>query len=364
MTILEEIKQNIPTRFANMTPYHFEEFICELFKDSGYQGEITKFTGDFGADVVLTKDNLKTAVQVKRYERENLLGVKEINQVIGGREYYKCDKAIIITTSDFTKAARKLAEQTNIELWNWNKLYSEIKGIYLRGKDVYEFFKDKKILITETQIQPKRERFSFRVDKIEENMSMRDKNIATIVHIKMTNLTDEKIYATIGNSIIIDALGNQVESYAGYVGKFDKGYIYSQASVPLIFCWYNDQIPSGKIIKNIIVKYYEGENEETNEVFISPNSSTKIINTIQQKSGCFIATAVYGTPLAPEINILRDFRDKFLLKNQLGKGCINFYYKFSPPIANFISKYPPLKSILRKAIIGPMIRIIKFLIDS
>ena len=143
--ILDEIKRGIPNRFEEMNPFHFEKFIGELFNDLGYQTEVTKSTGDFGVDVLLVKDNIKTAVQVKRYGRENLVGVGDINQVIGGREYYKCDKAIIITTSTFTKAGKKLAEQTSVELWDWNKLLNEIKKYIWKGK-MYMIFLIKKIL--------------------------------------------------------------------------------------------------------------------------------------------------------------------------------------------------------------------------
>lgn len=71
--------------------------------------------------------------------------------------------------------------------------------------------------------------------------------------------------------------------------------------------------------------------------------------------GCFIATAVYGTPLAPEIDVLRDFRDNFLLKSKLGNKFVSFYYQFSPPIANFISKHFLLRNILRETGIKPII---------
>ena len=66
-----------------------------------------------------------------------------------------------------------------------------------------------------------------------------------------------------------------------------------------------------------------------------------------KKGGCFIATAAYGTPLHPHINVLREFRDKHLITNKPGRTLTNLYYKYSPPIANFISKYKILKIAVR-----------------
>jgi hypothetical protein len=63
--------------------------------------------------------------------------------------------------------------------------------------------------------------------------------------------------------------------------------------------------------------------------------------------GCFIATAAYGTPMAEEIQILRAFRDEYLLTNPMGRLFVAFYYRVSPPIAEFITEHPSLKSIVR-----------------
>ena len=62
---------------------------------------------------------------------------------------------------------------------------------------------------------------------------------------------------------------------------------------------------------------------------------------------CFIATAAYGTPMAKEIEILRKFRDEYLLTNPLGQAFVDFYYKVSPPMAEFITEHPNLKPIVR-----------------
>jgi len=72
---------------------------------------------------------------------------------------------------------------------------------------------------------------------------------------------------------------------------------------------------------------------------------------------CFIATAAYGTPAAKDIDILRRFRDEFLRKNYAGNKFIEFYYRNSPPVADFISEYDVLRIIVREAFIRPLVKI-------
>ncbi len=65
------------------------------------------------------------------------------------------------------------------------------------------------------------------------------------------------------------------------------------------------------------------------------------------KKGCFIATAAYGSPLHPHLDILRDFRDKYLMPNGFGRKLVELYYIYSPSIANFIAKHKLLKVAVR-----------------
>jgi hypothetical protein len=73
--------------------------------------------------------------------------------------------------------------------------------------------------------------------------------------------------------------------------------------------------------------------------------------TVEKGGICFIATAAYGTPMAPQIQVLRDFRDEYLLTSPLGKGLVDFYYRVSPPIAEFITEHPSLKPIVRVGLV-------------
>ena len=74
---------------------------------------------------------------------------------------------------------------------------------------------------------------------------------------------------------------------------------------------------------------------------------------------CFIATAAYGTPLAKEVKALYEFRDRYLLSNEMGRKLMKFYYRVSPPIADYIRDKEALKAIVR-VVLKPFIRFISF----
>jgi acyl-CoA thioesterase I len=63
--------------------------------------------------------------------------------------------------------------------------------------------------------------------------------------------------------------------------------------------------------------------------------------------GCFIATAAFGSQLEARVVMLQKFRDAFLLTNRPGKVFVRLYYRYSPPIADFIRERSWLKTIVR-----------------
>jgi len=220
----------IKNRFSDFTPYDFEDFIGQLFKDNGYKVEGTNYSGDYGADVIVTKHRTKTAIQVKRYAENNKVGVPEINQIFGGKEYHKCDKAMVITTSDFSKQGRKLSDETDVELWNWEDLLLKIQNTYLNREDYYTFYKDKEPL-------DDIEELSFKYRKYEDDTGIKgNSEPCMLVYFDVINNTDRNLDITLlGLPILITKNKVQVKAMIWLTGHTADGVLYAGCSGDLAF---------------------------------------------------------------------------------------------------------------------------------
>jgi len=82
---------------------------------------------------------------------------------------------------------------------------------------------------------------------------------------------------------------------------------------------------------------------------------TAMFEVATSASGCFIATAAYGSPTAEQIDVLREFRDVVLLESTVGTQFVALYYKLSPPIADFISGSSFLRTVVRELLVDPVV---------
>ncbi len=82
-----------------------------------------------------------------------------------------------------------------------------------------------------------------------------------------------------------------------------------------------------------------------------PSSSSVTTGGGGGGGGCFIATAAYGSSMAPHVRILREMRDRFLLTGGIGKRFVNLYYTYSPPLADFIADHDNLKVFVRLSLL-------------
>ena len=100
----------------NMTGRQFEEYCARYLRKYGFRRiTVTRATGDQGADILARRHGRTYAIQCKLYQKP--VGNSAVQEACAGKQYYDCDKGMVMTNSTFTKGARELADRTDIELW-------------------------------------------------------------------------------------------------------------------------------------------------------------------------------------------------------------------------------------------------------
>lgn len=97
--------------------HDFEYFCAELLEKKGFlEVEVTKGSGDYGVDILAEKDGVTYAVQCKCYNAP--IGVKAVQEVYAGRDYYDRMVGAVMTNQYFTSAAVEAARKLKILLWD------------------------------------------------------------------------------------------------------------------------------------------------------------------------------------------------------------------------------------------------------
>ena len=112
----------------------------------------------------------------------------------------------------------------------------------------------------------------------------------------------------------------------------------------------------GKVIDG---RYIFGEDLSVNKndlVFSigSYSDDDVMITSGEESGGCLIATATFGSELAPQVQLLREIRDNTVLQTESGTifmtGFNHFYYSFSPTIADYERENPMFKETVKLAL--------------
>lgn len=144
-------------------------------------------------------------------------------------------------------------------------------------------------------------------------------NNGTLTQSIFTGLTNGMTYSCIGS----------VEDNAGNIGHFFKAG--------------NEGCPS--------------ENLKCRQV--TPDA---VIGLFNKQQNCFIATAAYGSPIEPQVQTLRSFRDRYLRPHFLGQLFIRTYYTLSPYLAQWISESPTRRLVARWTL-TPLVLSVSFMMN-
>ncbi len=100
-----------------MSGEEFERYVAVLLRANGFSNvQMTKASGDYGVDVLASKDGERYAIQCKRYAKN--VGVKSVQEVYAGAPMYRATRCAVITNMYFSDNGRTLANKLGVKLWD------------------------------------------------------------------------------------------------------------------------------------------------------------------------------------------------------------------------------------------------------
>ncbi len=167
----------------------------------------------------------------------------------------------------------------------------------------------------------------------------------------------DSIYEAVGLKGVADFVeSDKIPQY--YIDRYDKEPAYKK--------WFDENYPEYDSIYEAVGAKEPGTSnvpDESNKpIFGECGIGTSLVDDhceIDKKpGGCLIATAAYGSELAPQVQMLREIRDNTLLSTESGatfmSGFSDVYYTFSPGIADLERQNPAFREAVR-LFITPML---------
>lgn len=101
--------------FSKLSGSDFERLLYRLYEAMKYSVQLSAKVGDQGGDLIVTKNQERILIQAKCYNNSTV-GNGAVQEAVAARNHYDCNKAMVITTSNFTREATELAKTNNVEL--------------------------------------------------------------------------------------------------------------------------------------------------------------------------------------------------------------------------------------------------------
>jgi hypothetical protein len=131
-SVYEEILLN-PNSVYDLASWEFEELVADVFCSKGFNANVTQRTRDGGRDIIATCEvggiTYSTYFECKKQALHCPVGVEIVRELYGVIERDRVDKGVIVTSSYFTKDAKKEAKLYNgrIILVDFDELQEKMK---------------------------------------------------------------------------------------------------------------------------------------------------------------------------------------------------------------------------------------------
>ena len=130
-----------------LEPRFFEVYVAALFHKQGHQVELTPSTGDKGADVIAHRrqgDSCGLLIQVKQCRNDRKPGSSAVREIVAAKPFYQEQydtkfQPMVITNREFSKQARQLSSQNQVEMYERKWLMQSLKKYPVTWKDVNLF---------------------------------------------------------------------------------------------------------------------------------------------------------------------------------------------------------------------------------
>jgi len=377
---------------SSLNGHDFEAMIEQLVKKMGFIVEERKLTVDGGVDILAkTYEPLfegTYVIQCKRYTQK--VGESIVRDLYGVVHSKNANKGILITNSTFTKAALEFARNKQLELIDGEKLRNLLLKHGIAQPDRRTVVLPNYARFLSGSFVPALRRIMDQVEDIKNGRVYVERAIYN--QKRWLNLTQTRLiriddYANFLTAVINQSLGpaiskkeadlQQIKSDCEKIIGATKKFVDDYKSLFGIVSPQRFSEAHKKFLK-IYTAFFEALSrfaDDIEKATMDPKPQmyhislvlgsaeieefTQALRECERKEGCFIATAVMGSPLTSEISVLRAFRDKFMMKNAYGRNLVRIYYVISPPIATLVSKNTLLKTLLKRWVVMPLVVTVK-----
>ncbi len=149
-------------------------------------------------------------------------------------------------------------------------------------------------------------------------------------------------------SYTITGLSNDITYDVWVIAHYQKQYHF-QVAAYLASSTESDFRESSFVLDDTMVNVGEIGNSAKSDI-VAGRPEKIVAYPDLPDEGCFIATAAFGYYSAHEVQILRDFRDQYLLTSKFGTSFVRWYYEHGSKAASVINKYEYLKPFVRVAL--------------